>query len=689
MYFQVKIAGNELNFIIIKILMCITVKPNAIGELFLCYEFIREKQIHVIVVDFCILQIDETFQQHLTNLLTLHLSHNNLGDNTVSLTNAASLKILDLSHNTLTQFQVPSTLGDLEHLSLARNMINNITSMSGLHKLRSLDISGNRLTQLPGFLLLDSRKIIHTNFSSNMISRIDHQTFRPKSPDIIDLSNNKLVKLWNAGWKTAKTIDLHGNKITEMDDQSFYAMYELKELDLSCNNLSRLNPAVFVFLSDLLVLYLQDNQLSQDAELYNTMHSLREITRIDLSRNKFRYIMDGTFNSCPNLQKVSMSDNPIQIIYSSTLAVLRNLEEVDFSNSSFLCGCELVDFQEWMMETKVKIIHQFNSSYQCKSPAHRLGHSVRSYTMSEFECNESLFFVTVFSSIGAGVMLIGVIAALIYYYCCKHRQKSSDELNKPIMNGSIPSKEEKKRRGIPIEVLKNADATEVERLLKAEYRRKREPEQKGKTKNKDNKKTKNRQSSRENRITRDMIRYPDLQRDVMTLPRIRENRYMDRRDYYRPAPTRPIYNPYLYDRSKSQAELYPSSRTTHHHVYRERQRNPYYSAQNVDIIRRPRPRYSQSMPDMLNRVHTLPKPRPPREPHYITREKRNDESSYDVRLFKDPTYRPWVDQERWERDRREVVPQEIPRDPPTVHSGYYTISAKTAERGSGNRTQWI
>lgn len=48
MYFQVKIAGNELNFIIIKILMCITVKPNAIGELFLCYEFIREKQIHVI-----------------------------------------------------------------------------------------------------------------------------------------------------------------------------------------------------------------------------------------------------------------------------------------------------------------------------------------------------------------------------------------------------------------------------------------------------------------------------------------------------------------------------------------------------------------------------------------------------------------------------------------------------------------
>lgn len=43
MYFLVKIVGNELNFIIIKILMCIIVKLNVIGELFFCYEFIREK----------------------------------------------------------------------------------------------------------------------------------------------------------------------------------------------------------------------------------------------------------------------------------------------------------------------------------------------------------------------------------------------------------------------------------------------------------------------------------------------------------------------------------------------------------------------------------------------------------------------------------------------------------------------
>lgn len=78
------------------------------------------------------------------------------------------------------------------------------------------------------------------------------------------------------------------------------------------------------------------------------------------------------------------------------------------------------------------------------------------------------------------------------------------------MNGSIFFKEEKKRRGIFIEVLKNVDVNEVERLFKVEYRRKREFEQKGKIKNKDNKKMKNRQSFRENRIIRDMIRYFDF-----------------------------------------------------------------------------------------------------------------------------------------------------------------------------------
>lgn len=635
------------------------------------------------------MQIDETFQQHLTNLQTLHLSHNRLGDNTVSVTNAVSLRFLDLSHNSLTQFQVPRTLSALEHLLLAGNQIRNITSMSGLHNLCSFDISRNRLTSIPGFLLLDSKKILHTNFSSNLISKIDHQAFRPQSPDVIDLSRNKLVKLWNSGWKTAKTIDLHGNRITEMDDQSFYAMYELQELDLSRNNLSQLNPAVFVFLSDLEVLDLRDNHLTSDVELYNTMHSLQQITSIDLSHNQLRYIMEGTFDACRNLRRITMSHNPIHILRSSTMAGLHSLQEVDFSYSSFLCGCELVSFQEWMMETKVKIIHQSNSSYQCKSPPHRVGLDVRSYRMSEFECNETLFFVTVFASIGAGVMVIGVIAALIYYYCCRGRKTSTDELIKPIMNGNVPSKEERKKRGIPIEVLKNAHPSEVEKLLKAEYRRKREPEavKNPKTK-KDSKKIKSRQSSKENRVTRDMIRHPGLKQELMRLPQIQENRYMDRREYYRTLPSRPIYNPYMYDRSRSQADLYPSYQESRNHGYRERQRNPYYTARYVDIIRRPQPRYSQSVPDMLNRVHTLPKPHPPREPHFISRNERKNDSSYDVRLFKDPNFRPWVDQERCE-DRREFIPPEPPRDYPTVHSGYYTISAKTADKGSGNRTQWI
>lgn len=632
------------------------------------------------------MQIDETFQQHMTNLQTLRLSHNKLGDHTV--TNCVSLRLLDLSFNIMTQFQAPSTLENLQDLLVAGNKITNISSMPGLHNLRTFDISGNSLSKLPGFLLLDSKKIVHTNFSSNKISIVNHQTFRPKSPDVIDLSKNKLVKLWNAGWKTAKSIDLHGNLISEMDDQSFYALYELKELDLSRNNLSRLNPAVFVFLSDLLILQLQHNHLSNDVELYSATQSLPQMTSIDLSHNKFRYMMEGTFNACPNLQKITMSDNPIHTLHASAFSLLEKLQEVDFSNSSFTCGCELISFQEWMIDTKVRIIHHSNSSYQCKSPLHRLGMDVRNYRMSDFECDETLVYVTVFSSIGAGVMVIGLIAALIYYYCCKKRRKNSKKVFKPIMNGSIPLKEEKRKRGIPIEILKNADASEVERLLKAEYRRKREPETT--TKSKESlKRQKNKKSLKESRITRDMIRYPAAQRDGMTSSRIRVNRYMDRRDYYRPVPLHPMSNPYIYNCSKSQADLYQPSRRPQIYGHRERHRTPYYPAQNGDIIRRPRPRYSQSMPDMLNRVQTLPKPHPPREPHYITRDQRTGGSSYDVRLFKDPAYRPWADQGRWEDGRRGFIAPELPPEPPTVHSGYYTISAKTADRGSGNRTQWI
>jgi hypothetical protein len=367
---------------------------------------------------------------------------------------------------------------------------------------------------------------------------------------------------------------------------------------------------------------------------------------------------------------------------------LEKLEEVDFSNSNFNCGCELISFQEWMTNTKIRIIHHSNNSYQCKSPHHRIGMDVRNYRMSELECDETLFYVTVFSSIGAGIMVIGLIAALIYYYCCRKRRENSVKLFKPVMNGSIPLNDEKRKRGIPIEILKNAEPSEVEKLLKAEYRRKREPKTATKSKSKESlKRQKNKKICKENKLTRDMIRY--YQPDGMTSSQTRVNRYMDRRDYYRPVPSRSMYNPYMYDRSKSQADLYQTSRRPQTYGYQGRRRTPYYSAQNVDIIRRPRPRYSQSMPDMLNRVHTLPKPRPPREPHYITRDQRTDGSSYDVRLFKDPAYRPWADQGRWEDSRREFIAPEVPPEPPTVHSGYYTISAKTADRGSGNRTQWI
>lgn len=135
--------------------------------------------------------------------------------------------------------------------------------------------------------------------------------------EILNLSHNNLNELpplvfWNSSFKEAKKILLHHNRIVNVSLEAFRGLNELKTVDLSDNDISRLDPYTFNHNVVLEKLLLINNRINFDRlQPFLTSQSIETLI---LTNNKISHVYEVTFLGLPNLKRLFLNDNNLNLI---------------------------------------------------------------------------------------------------------------------------------------------------------------------------------------------------------------------------------------------------------------------------------------------------------------------------------------------------------------------------------------
>ena len=123
-------------------------------------------------------------------------------------------------------------------------------------------------------------------------------------------------------------LDLSGNKLSELKNNSFAGLPLLTNLTISKNNVSsRIEKGTFRPLTRLKLFAAESNNLTSLPD--NLFKTNRNLETIDLSYNNLTFLPDNLFQTNPNLETIDLSHNNLTSFPSSALNSLQNLSNVD------------------------------------------------------------------------------------------------------------------------------------------------------------------------------------------------------------------------------------------------------------------------------------------------------------------------------------------------------------------------
>jgi len=148
------------------------------------------------------------------------------------------------------------------------------------------------------------------NLNGNQLREIKENTF------------NKLTNL--------QTLDLSDNKLTEIKENTFVRLTNLKYLYLNSNQLTEIKENTFGRLTNLKYLYLSDNQLTEIEE--KAFDGLTHLRCLNLSGNKLTEIKENTFCRLTNLRDLYLNNNKLKSLPLSILNC-RRLRTLNYENN--------------------------------------------------------------------------------------------------------------------------------------------------------------------------------------------------------------------------------------------------------------------------------------------------------------------------------------------------------------------
>ncbi|XKL67486.1 hypothetical protein PGB90_002977 [Kerria lacca] len=274
-----------------------------------------------------------------------------------------NIRILDASYNNFVL--VPnigfSALKQLQELKLHNNEISMIAdhALGGLKNLKSLDLSSNKIVSLPLDLFVECAESIKEIYlQNNSISVLSPRLFANLNQLLsLDLSSNQLTSAWInnetfSGLIRLVLLNLSRNQITKLDPTLFHDLYTLQILNLEHNGLETIPADTFTALNNLHTLVLSYNRLKH-LEAYS-LNGLFALSLLSIDYNRLESIHPNALRNCTGLQDLNISGNkfteiPVALKEMRLLKTLdlgensiANLEKPGFKGMTNLYGLRLI-----------------------------------------------------------------------------------------------------------------------------------------------------------------------------------------------------------------------------------------------------------------------------------------------------------------------------------------------------------
>jgi Leucine-rich repeat (LRR) protein len=134
---------------------------------------------------------------------------------------------------------------------------------------------------------------------------------------------------------------LSENEIELVDSRAFHGLAELRNIDLSYNNLNYIAPVIFSETPLLETVSFRGNPLAYFPESPPILAS-PSITSLDLSSCTLTSVNADTFSQLPNLRNLNLNSNRLHEFNLDILNTLRELSNVDLGNNMWKCDCNIV-----------------------------------------------------------------------------------------------------------------------------------------------------------------------------------------------------------------------------------------------------------------------------------------------------------------------------------------------------------
>lgn len=317
-----------------------------------------------------------------THLIYLTMSNNNITELGSSLfIDATSLFVLDLSYNNISKIDKYAFVDarSVSRLSLSFNRLHDLHQdlFRDMHFLDQIFLNDNRLTMIHPLLFennyqltkicLDNNKLhsfetdmfkkfkyleilqlggnFLTSFNSSnievklkmlILSKNNLTNLIVNNVEVLEASNNNLSSIIFTVRTNIKQLILCNNSITNID--KIVSLENLESLDLSFNNIGKLNITTFSKLKKLTILNLGNTGLA-DID-FGTFSSQTELKVLDLSYNNLQHINFDIFSPyLLKIEKLFVEGNALTEIADSThlMTIFPSLNTIGLSNNFFNC----------------------------------------------------------------------------------------------------------------------------------------------------------------------------------------------------------------------------------------------------------------------------------------------------------------------------------------------------------------
>jgi len=212
-------------------------------------------------------------------------------------------------------------------------------TLKNLAVLETLDLGDNNIWGLPSGALCHTPILTTLNLSRNNIVEVSEigltegQNHRDGCQLLhlktLDLSHNKISSFLPRDLSLApglQSLNLRGNRLSVLSDQSLTGLWSLSVLDLSDNHLAALPPTIFHQSNNLQKLFLQNNSLSLLSP--DLLSGLDNLLLLNLSRNDIssHLLSENIFSGLTKLVALDLSHNSLTKLHSDLLSSQQSLQ---------------------------------------------------------------------------------------------------------------------------------------------------------------------------------------------------------------------------------------------------------------------------------------------------------------------------------------------------------------------------